>query len=310
VTASTIPVAQCIGECMVELTRSAVDRARISYSGDTYNTAVYLTRVASQLQAPMDVGYLSGVGDDPQSDLMRKQWRDEGVRDDALIVVGRAPGMYLIDTDDVGERSFTYWRGESAAAHLFAEADWVENIRGDLVYLSGISLQLMPYAVRSALVARLRTLRAEGTRVAFDCNFRPNGWASTAEAADAMADLLAVSDVALVTLDDEIALGVAVDVASCAAYLGALGVGERVIKVGAVGAWVEGDGDLVHVPTEPVVPVDTTSAGDSFNGAYLAARLAGLEPAAAARLGNVVAGNVVSHRGAIIAAEHMPLLAR
>lgn len=300
------PVVQCIGESMVELTRGLGDTARISYSGDTYNTAVYLARVAAQLDAPVEVRYLSGVGDDPESKLMRARWREEGLREDAHVVKGSAPGMYLIDTDDYGERSFTYWRGESAAARLFSSFGWIDSMRGDLIYLSGISLQLMPYDVRQTMLARLRRLREEGTRLAFDTNYRPLGWPSAEEAAAAMAEVLAVSDVALVTLDDEIALGAATDVESCAERLAALGVTEGVVKIGAEGSWLVGRRDLVHVPTEPVVPVDTTAAGDSFNGGYLASRIAGLDPVASARRGNQVAGQVVAHRGAIIDLVHMP----
>jgi 2-dehydro-3-deoxygluconokinase len=46
-------------------------------------------------------------------------------------------------------------------------------------------------------------------------------------------------------------------------------------------------------------PVDTTGAGDSFNGAYLAARLAGTKPTEAARKAHRVAAAVVQVRGAL-----------
>ena len=52
--------------------------------------------------------------------------------------------------------------------------------------------------------------------------------------------------------------------------------------------------------------VDTTAAGDSFAAAYLATRLAGGGPAAAAASGHRLAGAVVSHRGAIIPRDAMP----
>jgi len=46
--------------------------------------------------------------------------------------------------------------------------------------------------------------------------------------------------------------------------------------------------------------VDTSGAGDSFNGAYLAARLRGAEPPEAARAGLALAARVVGHAGAVI----------
>jgi sugar/nucleoside kinase (ribokinase family) len=46
--------------------------------------------------------------------------------------------------------------------------------------------------------------------------------------------------------------------------------------------------------------VDTTAAGDSFAGAYIASRLAGATAGQAAAAGNRLAARVVQHRGAIL----------
>jgi len=82
---------------------------------------------------------------------------------------------------------------------------------------------------------------------------------------------------------------------------------EVVVKRGARPTLVRhGVAPVVAAPTEPVARVvDTTAAGDSFAGAYLAARLAGAPPSEAARHGNRLAARVVQHRGAIIPMEAM-----
>jgi len=57
----------------------------------------------------------------------------------------------------------------------------------------------------------------------------------------------------------------------------------------------------VHVPITPENnPIDTTGAGDSFAGTYLAARLKGATMRNALQSAAKVAGFVVLHRGAIV----------
>lgn len=297
---------QAIGECMVELLREDSGTAQVAYSGDTYNTAVYLRRVASQLAAQVQVQYLTGVGDDDESEQMQARWRADDIVDDSIVVPGAAPGIYLISTDDDGERSFTYWRHDSAATRLLTGIEWIDRVDGDLIFVSGISLQLMSAESRAALVARLSHLRQQGTRVAFDSNYRASAWDSAAEAREAMDAVLTVTDIALVTLADEIELGGCHDLASCVEHLTGSGIAETVVKGGPDGAWVVRNGEIEHVATSPVEAVDTTGAGDSFNGGYLAARLAGRDVVEAATVGNRVAHEVVQQRGAIIDESAMP----
>ena len=86
--------------------------------------------------------------------------------------------------------------------------------------------------------------------------------------------------------DDESALAAAGEMASIV-----------VMKVGAAGALVWQHGRVRAAPTAPVAAVDTTGAGDAFAAGFLFRWLAGVDPAAAAAMGNLLAGAVVGVEG-------------
>jgi 2-dehydro-3-deoxygluconokinase len=285
---------------MVELSELDARTLNLGFSGDTYNAAVYLNRVAAELDVELEVGYLTGLGVDDYSDAMRQAWATEGIVDWALLVPDRTPGLYAIRTSPEGERRFTYWRDRSAASVLLAEPDWVDHLDGDVVHLSGVTLQLTSAASRLRLLQRLSALRDEGCWISFDMNYRPAGWPSAAEAAAVMDDFCAVSTIVLSSGDDERLLRGSCDPARDLRRIAALGPAEVVLREGADGAYVLLDGEIEHAWATTVDRVvDTTAAGDAFSGGYLAARLDGQAPLQAARLANRVAGVVIQHKGAI-----------
>ena len=70
------------------------------------------------------VDYLTALGDDPFSDEMIAGWAAEGVGTGRVrAAAGQLPGLYLIETDDSGERRFFHWRETSAARSLFDAGD-------------------------------------------------------------------------------------------------------------------------------------------------------------------------------------------
>jgi 2-dehydro-3-deoxygluconokinase len=303
-----------VGECMLELRHAAGEgdpaRMRLGYGGDTYNAAVYTRRVAVLLGVDARVGFLTGVGSDEYSADMRAAWAAEGVRDRSILVDGRLPGLYTVRVDGSGERRFAYWRSESAARALFAGTDWVTQVTGDVIHLSGITVQIASEPGRAALLDRIAALRATGSRISLDTNYRAAGWPDRAEAANVMDQFCRASDIVLATWDDEAALHGCASLAEAAGRLAALGPAEVVVKDGPAGAHVLAGGRVDHVPAARAESVtDTTAAGDSFAGGYLAARLAGRDPVASAAVAAQVAAVVVAHPGAIVPAG-TPLLPR
>ncbi len=289
------------GECMLELQGEAFGTLRQHYGGDSFNAACYLARCSTAR-----VSFASALGDDTLSEGLLQRWAAEGL-DLGLTrrLPGRRPGLYQIELDAQGERRFHFWRGHSAARAYFDDAaptpleDAADRLDGLL--FSGIGLAILPDAGRERLLALAARLRARGAWVAFDNNYRPILWDAAATARRWFDRAFAVASLALVTTDDHQALYGLASADAATAHAQALPVPELALKRGAAPTLVGQGGHWTEVPTEAVARVvDTTAAGDSFAGGYLARRLQGHPPAEAAAFGNRLAARVIQHPGAVI----------
>jgi 2-dehydro-3-deoxygluconokinase len=322
----------CIGEAMLELSRSREDW-QLGYGGDTLNTAIHLAR------ARHDVAYLTAIGCDPLSTGLKAEWAGEGL-DTSLILEHptRSTGLYAISTDDTGERSFSYWRDTSAAREMFTlpgiEAALAVAEQADLIVYSLITLAILPPEARLQLFALCKRVRARGGKVAFDGNYRPRLWASAEEARAARDQAIACADIGLPTLEDELALNSSPERGGgprsgggaprqeriqagpspsalpppprsgedlVAHHWTNLGCTETIVKLGADGARLP-DGTIIP-PPQVLHPVDTSGAGDAFNGGYLAARMNGASVEDAVLAGHKLAGWCVMRAGAIPAQD-------
>jgi 2-dehydro-3-deoxygluconokinase len=293
-----------IGECMIELKPGAGGLYSRGYGGDTLNTSVYLARLG------VSVDYITALGDDPLSDEMVAGWKAEGVGTNRVVrLPGKLPGIYLIQTDDRGERRFFHWRENSAVRQLMElpeTNDIQASLTGyDLVYLSAITLSLYSAEGKARLFAALRRARDGGTRVAFDTNFRVRLWPDLDVARAVYRDAFEMADIALASTEDLLPLYPG---ESNEGLLARIVSPEAILKLAEPASMLRFEGASREVRAEPVSRpvVDTTAAGDSFAAAYLAARLQGAGPVEAARAGHRLAGTVVCHPGAIIPLAAMP----
>ena len=305
----------CLGEVMIELATLDARTAQIGVAGDTYNTAVYLRRLLSEQRDDDDtpaardlsVSYITALGDDPMSDRIQAELQQHDLDTDCVERrPGQSPGLYAIETDANGERSFSYWRENAAARSLFQSParvalSCIETF--DLIYLSGISLAILPSDMRTQLLVALGHFRARGGTVAFDSNYRPRLWESQAVAREVTEAMWSAVDIALPSLDDEMALFGDVDEAAVLDRLARCGV-----RVGALKRGEQGPMDLgpdtdagEHGSFARVEQVlDTTAAGDSFNAGWLAAFVQGRDAHARLVCGHALASQVVQKQGAIV----------
>ena len=303
-----------IGECMIEMS-GGEDRAyRLGYAGDTLNTAWYLRAL---LGSDWSVDYATALGQDRYSDDIRAFLDTNGIGTGHIQTIAeRRPGLYLIHQEK-GDRHFTYWRDNSAARLLAddkpALARAVEG--AELVYFSGITLAILAPRARGRLLAAIVKARDNGAKIAFDTNLRPALWSSPRVMACVLTAAAGLCDIVMPTHTDEAPLFGDASIEDTARRYLDLGVAEVVVKDGSRQALIATADEQVRLAPPPGARiVDATGAGDSFNGAYLAARLAGRSLREAAEAAHAVAGIVIGHKGALVDPAlvrgrpvHMPL---
>ena len=299
-----------IGECMVELNGSPFGEMYQSYGGDTLNAAIYLNRSSKNYARSHAIrtSYVTSLGIDLISEGMVTRWQEEGISTDLVLRdENRTPGIYLIQLDKNGERSFLYWRNESAARYIMQHPDF-EKLKQvlntvDMVFLSGISLAILPHEDQTQMLSLLKDLRHKGGEIAFDSNYRPNLWTSESAVTEVYQMAYQATDIALVTFEDEQLIWGDKTPLDTISRLQRLGVKSVVVKLGAEGCLVSEREDTAptHIPTKPVnIVVDSTSAGDSFNGGFLSCYLSGGSVLESCHQGNALARLVIQHQGAII----------
>ena len=286
---------------MIEMSGGEDRQYQLGYAGDTLNTAWYMRAL---LGADWSVDYFTGLGADRYSSDIRGFLDANGIGTSHIRTIpDRRPGLYMIHQDK-GDRHFTYWRDSSAAKLLADDKDALNAaIEGaSMVYFSGITLAILAPRARGRLLGAITRARDNGARIAFDTNLRPALWTSPRVMASVLTAAASLCDIVLPTHTDEAPLFGDKSVEETAERYLELGVEEVVVKDGAGEALIATPTERVRVAPKPGAKVvDATGAGDSFNGAYLSARLAGKSLLQAAEAGHRVAGIVIGQKGALVA---------
>jgi len=290
-----------IGECMVELHQNKNGLYKQTFGGDSFNCSVYLKRSLNDAK----VEYITVLGEEPLSTQMIDFFHEEEIQTTYIDRLNnKSAGLYIIHTKN-GERNFSYWRSDSAAKKLFLTSS-LKKMKSDLsefdlIYFSAITLAIMGEVGRKNLYGILEIARKNGVKVAYDPNYRSQLYDSKDNAKSIHTEALKYCDIYLPSEDDEKELwgNISVDEiiknSACT---------EVLVKRGGEGVVYSLDGKQEEVKIEKLKTiVDSTSAGDSFNGCYLAARLKNLNIEESIEKASRLAARVIMHKGAIIPKE-------
>lgn len=296
------PAFRAIGECMVEMAPAGNDGLyRMGFAGDTFNTAWY---VRASTQADTEVSYLTAVGADNVSGRMLEFMQAGGIDTSHIArLADRTVGLYMIHLQD-GERSFSYWRSNSAARQI---AHYLPDVSGyvqpgDVFHFSGISIAILLEEDRQRLIDFLARAKNAGAVISFDPNIRPALWNDAKEIANWLAKSASLSDLAFPSFDEEANLFGEKELAAVAKRYLDWGSKHVIVKNGAKGGMIaRSASDLITFdPVPATLLVDTTAAGDSFDAGFVVEYMKGSPLEACAAAGALLASKVIGKHGALV----------
>lgn len=161
-----------IGEAMVELAPQGGASYRQGFAGDTFNT---IWHIGQLLKGKVRAGFVTGLGADRFSARFVAEMESDGLDTSGILrIPDRTMGLYLIELDGV-ERSFHYWRKDSAARCLADDVPALQNaVKGaSVIHVSGITLAILEPHAREHLYRTVSDARQSGAVISFDPNVRP-----------------------------------------------------------------------------------------------------------------------------------------
>jgi len=287
-----------IGEAMAELsTQGALQTAEsfvLDYAGDTFNTAVAVARLGSQ------AGFLTCHGQDAFAQGLRQRLKSEGIVDAGCRITSDPTGLYFVSIDEAGEGQFTYYRQNSAASKLSEDDITVELIQNcKLVYSSGISMAISK-SCRKAVSKAFQMARDFGSTTAFDPNYRVKLWDSSETAHSCFKEIAPYIDFCFPSypLDAHYFSQPILSPEDLVIGFQSLDIPNVLVKAASQGVYVNCDGPIKHYPAYAVEHViNTTGAGDAFNGGFLHGLTQGKSMEACIQLGLVTAALKTTQAG-------------
>ena len=256
-------------------------RLSLHEGGKGANQAVAASRAGGS------VAFIGALGRDVDGDRLLSALADAGVTTSCMRVEEEPTGMALIYVDDAGRNSIAVLPG--ANGRLSAEHVEVSMRK----YPAARTLLVQLEIPMAAVTAAIRLGAERGLRVILN----------PAPAATLPRELLERVNV-LTPNESEGELlaelpGASGGAADQVRRLLETGPGAVVLTLGDAGACVgTGAGPPVHVSAFPAVPVDTTAAGDVFNGTLAVALTEGTELVQGVRFASAAAALSVAREGA------------
>ncbi|MFA9380097.1 MAG: carbohydrate kinase [Acetanaerobacterium sp.] len=257
-----------IGECLIDFVTDERDGV-LHLTGNPGGAPANVLAMATRLG--LSTAMIAKVGDDRFGQFLRRHITAAGVDDAHLIATGEYPTtLAMVSLDEQGNRSFSFYRGQTADVMLRADElplDTIEHSR--VLHFGSVSLTHQPS--RDATFAAVRHAREHGAIISYDPNLRRPLWAALSEAKCEIEKGLALSDVVKLS-EEELFFLTGTDSleAGIEALYARYPLQLLAVTLGPDGCILRTQNGVYRSRTFDVPCVDTTGAGDAFWGACLA----------------------------------------
>ncbi len=263
------------------------------WGGDTSNMAVAAARLGTTC------GYVCRLGDDEFGRSFLEMWERENIDVSNVIIEDESfTGIYFISIIDGGEHDFTYYREASAASHLTPDDINPAYIRqAKIFHSSGIS-QAISTSCREAVFKAAEITKDSGGLFSYDPNIRLKLW-SIDIARAVVSRTIEIADIVMPSMEDAKLITGCSSPEKAAEEILDMGTQIVALKIGREGCLIMTEEETIKIPGFRVNVVDTTGAGDAFDGAFLTGLLERLSLEEAAMLANATAALKSRKRGAV-----------
>ena len=277
----------------------------INFGGDTYNSAVYFSRLTND---KTNTFYSTALGKDNFSKKMISRFKNENIKCDYIRTDGEnPPGLYSIEINEKGERSFSYWRDQSPSKYIFLGSKGKKLVKdinnADVFYYTGISAGILDEKQRKDLIK----IGSTATICGFDFNYRSQLHYNKKVSQLLFNEINNRVDIHFVSFDDAREL---FKIKNPLEIFEIINEKKNLILIRYKNSIIfknkQQEIKTVTVPHGEVV--DTTAAGDAFNGSFLAImnKNKNISIEENILMSHSVTREVIKHRGAIISKNKMP----
>ena len=278
---------------------------KINFGGDTYNSAVYFSRLTNN---KTNTFYSTALGKDNFSKKMISRFKNENIKCDYIRTDGEnPPGLYSIEINEKGERSFSYWRDQSPSKYIFLGSKGKKLVKdinnADVFYYTGISAGILDEKQRKDLIK----IGSTATICGFDFNYRSQLHYNKKVSQLLFNEINNRVDIHFVSFDDAREL---FKIKNPLEIFEIINEKKNLILIRYKNSIIfknkQQEIKTVTVPHGKVV--DTTAAGDAFNGSFLAImnNNKNISVEENILMSHSVTREVIKHKGAIISKNKMP----